>query len=182
MGNFFRDRKNEIPIYNLINTPDAELFRETAIFLTWDNRTFPAAQIQKKCWFLLDKKHGSPQGTPRVNERICHQNIIKNSFAFLVSLRLYSMSTFANRRRRFKTQEKTPAGTLKNECPCSFFSCEFAVRTRFCLEPPPSWRYWYVEDCFFWSNAEDARIFLKERLKLIKNRAILYTNDRKTHW
>ncbi|EMB28836.1 hypothetical protein HMPREF9733_00064 [Treponema denticola SP33] len=34
---------------------------------------------------------------------------------------------------------------------------------------------------FFCSNAEDARIFLKETLKLIKNRAILYANDRKTH-
>ena len=33
-------------------------------------------------------KPQSPQGTPRVNKRICHQNIIKNSFAFLASLRL----------------------------------------------------------------------------------------------
>ena len=37
-----------------------------------------------------------------------------------------------------RSVQKTPAGTLKNERPCSFFSCEFAVRTRFCLEPPPS--------------------------------------------
>ena len=37
-----------------------------------------------------------------------------------------------------RREQKLTAGTLKNERPCSFFSCEFAVRTRFCLEPPPS--------------------------------------------
>ena len=37
-----------------------------------------------------------------------------------------------------RREHKLTAGTLKNERPCSFFSCEFAVRTRFCLEPPPS--------------------------------------------
>jgi len=47
-GIFSGIEKNEILIYDVINTPDAELFRETAIFLTWDNRTFPAAQIQKE--------------------------------------------------------------------------------------------------------------------------------------
>ena len=37
-----------------------------------------------------------------------------------------------------RREHKLTAGTLKNERPCSFFSCEFAVRTRFCLEPLPS--------------------------------------------
>ena len=34
--------------------------------------------------------------------------------------------------------KKTPAGTTKNEHPCTFFVCEFAVRTRFRLKPLPT--------------------------------------------
>ena len=37
-----------------------------------------------------------------------------------------------------RSAQKTPAGTTKNEHPCTFFVCEFAVRTRFCLKPLPS--------------------------------------------
>ena len=51
-------------------------------------------------------KTAKPARNAKENERICHQNIIKNSFALLASLRLYSMSLFANRRSRFKAQEK----------------------------------------------------------------------------
>ena len=59
--------------------------------------------------------------------------------------------------------KKTPAGTTKNEHPCTFFVCEFAVRTRFRLKPLPSLavliRRWFSKAAWMPSVLSNSDVF-----------------------
>ena len=63
-----------------------------------------------------------------------------------------------------RSVQKTPAGTPKNVHPCTFFGCEFAMRTRFSLEPPPSMAVLIRRGLFFVKRQRRCPYILKEPL------------------